>query len=286
MPGTGRRLLRLLPPLLAVRAQLAAAGPAGGAAPQCLGIENGINYDGNDLPGQGAGATAATASLCCSMCSQDAACQFFTFAPFACQGAEGGGCCHKKTSKAGAVSAPGRVSGASKNYEPPAPPPPAPAGAKNVLLMLADDLRPQLMSAYAHPWMKTPNIDDFTKTATVFLRAYVQQQVCSPSRNSFMTVGGKTTLALLSVLSSASLSRLSLLHFLSFLLLSPLPLCFSLSSSCSLSHRATGRCIVAIRSRPFSGPVAGQDGAATTPLSRALAGSLCLSTPLLLSLRL
>ena len=32
-------------------------------------------------------------------------------------------------------------------------------------------------------WMKTPNIDKFTRTATVFLRAYVQQQVCSPSRN-------------------------------------------------------------------------------------------------------
>ena len=53
---------------------------------------------------------------------------------------------------------------------------------------MQDDLRPQLMEAYNHSWMKTPNIDRFSETALVFLRAYVQQQVCSPSRNSFMTV--------------------------------------------------------------------------------------------------
>ena len=49
------------------------------------------------------------------------------------------------------------------------------------------------MSAYKHPWMKTPNIDKFTESALVFLRAYVQQQVCSPSRNSFMTVRDTAT---------------------------------------------------------------------------------------------
>lgn len=58
---------------------------------------------------------------------------------------------------------------------------------KNVLFVIADDLRPQLNRAYQHPWMKTPHLDEFTETALVFQRAYVQQQVCSPSRNSFLT---------------------------------------------------------------------------------------------------
>ena len=53
--------------------------------------------------------------------------------------------------------------------------------------MIADDLRPQLNAAYGHTWMQTPNIDAFTHTALTFTRAFVQQQVCSPSRNSFMT---------------------------------------------------------------------------------------------------
>ena len=81
------------------------------------------------------------------------------------------GCCHPKSSNAGAKPSGAASSGASGTYVPPAPPPPAPPGVKNVLVMLADDLRPQLMSAYKHPWMKTPNIDKFSAGALVFLRA-------------------------------------------------------------------------------------------------------------------
>jgi iduronate 2-sulfatase len=33
----------------------------------------------------------------------------------------------------------------------------------------------------------TPNLDKFAAGATVFHRAYCQQAVCSPSRNSFMS---------------------------------------------------------------------------------------------------
>ena len=81
----------------------------------------------------------------------------------------------------------GRISGKSSTSKPPPPPPAAPPNAKNVLFIIADDLRPQLAAAYGHSWMKTPNIDKFTSRSMVFLRAFVQQQVCSPSRNSFMT---------------------------------------------------------------------------------------------------
>jgi hypothetical protein len=144
-----------------------------------------VNYAGSDL---NSGAPAASADECCAQCEADAACAYWTFCPqCSCPGSESPGCCHPKASKAGATPAPGRVSGQSGTYKPPTPAPPAPPGVKNVLLMIADDLRPQLMAAYGHSWMKTPNIDKFTSTATVFLRAYVQQQVCSPSRNSFMS---------------------------------------------------------------------------------------------------
>ncbi|MDH4474931.1 MAG: sulfatase [Verrucomicrobiaceae bacterium] len=63
----------------------------------------------------------------------------------------------------------------------------APALAKpNVLLIISDDLRPQL-GCYGDPIVKTPNLDHFAKTALRFDRAYVQSAICSPSRNSFLS---------------------------------------------------------------------------------------------------
>eukprot|EP00729_Bicosta_minor_P010356 gene10356-11183_t len=72
-------------------------------------------------------------------------------------------------------------------YTPPPPPPPAPKGAKNVLFIAVDDLRPEL-GAYDyknHP--DTPNLDKFATTALTFLNAYTQYSFCCPSRNSFMS---------------------------------------------------------------------------------------------------
>ena len=65
----------------------------------------------------------------------------------------------------------------------------APADAKNVLMIVVDDLRPQLNLAYGHSFMKTPNLDEFalSKGTVTFTRAYAQVAHCSPSRNSFMT---------------------------------------------------------------------------------------------------
>ena len=59
---------------------------------------------------------------------------------------------------------------------------------RSVLLITVDDLRPQLNVSYGVPEVITPHIDELARSGTTFLRAYVQQQVCSPSRNSFMTV--------------------------------------------------------------------------------------------------
>ena len=62
----------------------------------------------------------------------------------------------------------------------------AKAQPKNVLYIVYDDLRPDL-SAYDVKFMDTPNIQKLADTGTVFERAYCQEAVCSPSRNSFAT---------------------------------------------------------------------------------------------------
>jgi iduronate 2-sulfatase len=71
------------------------------------------------------------------------------------------------------------------------------AGEKplNVLLIIADDLRPQ-MGAYQDPGerptlslprMSTPHMDHLASQSLVLKNAYVQQALCSPSRSSFLT---------------------------------------------------------------------------------------------------
>ena len=62
----------------------------------------------------------------------------------------------------------------------------APAGKHNVLFIAVDDLRPQAR-CYGLEKMITPNIDALAASGTLFLRAYCQQAVCSPSRTSLMT---------------------------------------------------------------------------------------------------
>ena len=60
-------------------------------------------------------------------------------------------------------------------------------GLKNVLYLLADDLRPDISSAYGQSHIKTPYVDRLSEGSLVFAKAYCQQAVCGPSRNSFMT---------------------------------------------------------------------------------------------------
>ena len=65
----------------------------------------------------------------------------------------------------------------------------APKDAKNVLMIVVDDLRPQLNVAYGQHHMKTPYLDKLAQSggAVTFTRAYAQVAHCAPSRNSFMT---------------------------------------------------------------------------------------------------
>jgi iduronate 2-sulfatase len=61
----------------------------------------------------------------------------------------------------------------------------ADAPRRNVLLIMADDLRAELAS-YGSP-AHTPNLDRLAKRAVQFDRAYCQQAVCNPSRSSMLT---------------------------------------------------------------------------------------------------
>src|SRR5436190_1649561 len=56
---------------------------------------------------------------------------------------------------------------------------------RNVLMLLVDDLRPEL-GCYGQNEIKTPNIDALAKVGVRFDRAYVQYPLCNPSRSSML----------------------------------------------------------------------------------------------------
>lgn len=58
---------------------------------------------------------------------------------------------------------------------------------KNILFVMADQLRWDYLSCYGHPHLQTPNIDRLAKRGVRFDNAYVQSPVCGPSRASFYT---------------------------------------------------------------------------------------------------
>ena len=65
----------------------------------------------------------------------------------------------------------------------------AATGQLNLLYVIVDDLRPEL-EAYGVPAAATagsPRLNAFKRDALLFERAYVQQAVCGPSRNSFLS---------------------------------------------------------------------------------------------------
>ncbi len=56
----------------------------------------------------------------------------------------------------------------------------------NILLIAVDDLRPEL-SCYGVSHILSPNIDKLAAEGVLFNRAFTQQAVCAPSRNTLMT---------------------------------------------------------------------------------------------------
>ncbi|XP_066589789.1 iduronate 2-sulfatase isoform X2 [Prorops nasuta] len=66
---------------------------------------------------------------------------------------------------------------------------------KNILFIIIDDLRPSL-GCYGDAKAFTPNIDELSKKSIIFSRAYAQQALCAPSRNSLLTGRRPDTLQL------------------------------------------------------------------------------------------
>ncbi len=61
------------------------------------------------------------------------------------------------------------------------------ANVKNILFIMADQLRWDYLSCYGHPHLETPNVDKLASRGVRFDRAYVQSPVCGPSRASCYT---------------------------------------------------------------------------------------------------
>ncbi len=61
------------------------------------------------------------------------------------------------------------------------------ARIRNILFIMADQLRADCLSCYGHDIVQTPVIDRLAAEGVRFTRAYVQAPVCGPSRMSFYT---------------------------------------------------------------------------------------------------
>ncbi len=61
------------------------------------------------------------------------------------------------------------------------------ATVKNILFVMADQLRADYLSCYGHPRLQTPAIDALAKRGVRFTHAYVNATVCGPSRMSYYT---------------------------------------------------------------------------------------------------
>ncbi|ARP96793.1 sulfatase-like hydrolase/transferase [Bordetella genomosp. 13] len=58
---------------------------------------------------------------------------------------------------------------------------------RNVLFIMADQLRADHLGCYGHPYLRTPSLDALAARGARFTRAFVNSGVCGPSRMSYYT---------------------------------------------------------------------------------------------------
>jgi arylsulfatase A-like enzyme len=63
----------------------------------------------------------------------------------------------------------------------------APRKRPNIVFILTDDHRFDMLGALGHPFLKTPNMDRLVREGILFTNAFVTTSLCSPSRASFLT---------------------------------------------------------------------------------------------------
>lgn len=61
------------------------------------------------------------------------------------------------------------------------------AKPRNVIFILVDDMRHDVMGFVGHPFVKTPRIDELAREGVHFKNAFVTTSLCSPSRASILT---------------------------------------------------------------------------------------------------
>src|SRR5215471_7166506 len=57
----------------------------------------------------------------------------------------------------------------------------------NILLLVADDMRPDAIAALGNPHIKTPHLDELVRRGTVFTRVTCAHPLCYPSRAELLT---------------------------------------------------------------------------------------------------
>ncbi|EDQ87636.1 uncharacterized protein MONBRDRAFT_27026 [Monosiga brevicollis MX1] len=129
---------------------------------------------------------------CCEHCMLNAGCEAFELIPDA---SDQSSTCYLKRGWVN-VTNPNRTDctvGYVKGLNIPSPSLPprppikvAPTGAKNILFIPVDDMRPSI-GTYNFSLVHTPNMDRLATQGLRFDNAYVQYAYCAPSRNSFMS---------------------------------------------------------------------------------------------------